>query len=456
MDWIFRSAPCGLVVLASDGTVLQSNDRFRAWVGRDAIGEDFTGVLDPPSQLYFQTRCLPVLQLGGEAHGALLSLQTPGGTLATLVEAGVSAQGESPSIVIAMFDATERREYEQRLLAAQRERERLDRQVRVLQAASGVLAVADTERALGSALIDIAQEAFDASSAGVFLQDDAGEFQLLAGVNPLAEGMRGRPSPGLGRQSLDEGRVIVISDLDEIEALAPGLTGVFHAAGVEAMSVSPILDEDHAIGVLACFFGRPRTFDDQTVALQEALTRQAAKVLLRIRLQDRVRSIAMHDPLTRLPNRALFEERLNELAARTAYEGSSLAVLFLDLDGFKSVNDGNGHDVGDRLLREVAARLRATVREDDVIGRSGGDEFMVACIRADENVAVAVADRLREAIAVPFDWLGDDYRVTASIGVAVIGRESGAPPIARLVRVADQAMYAAKDAGRNQVSVIRL
>jgi diguanylate cyclase (GGDEF)-like protein len=156
---------------------------------------------------------------------------------------------------------------------------------------------------------------------------------------------------------------------------------------------------------------------------------------------------AAEDALTGLANRALFLDRLTSVTA----SGTALAVLFLDLDDFKLVNDGWGHDVGDHLLCEVADRLRAAVRPGDLVARLGGDEFTVLCEGVTgEHEALAIARRLREALEEPFDIAGQRRHVRASIGCRV-ATEGGAAEA--LLRDADVAMYQAKDKGRNRVEL---
>ena len=157
---------------------------------------------------------------------------------------------------------------------------------------------------------------------------------------------------------------------------------------------------------------------------------------------------AAADALTGLANRTLFLDRLRSSAA----DGRPLAVLFLDLDNFKLVNDGWGHDVGDQLLCEVADRLRAAVRPGDLVARLGGDEFTVLCEGVSgEREALAIARRLREALDEPFEIAGQRRGVHASIGCRVAIEPGGAAE--SLLRDADVAMYQAKDKGRNRVEL---
>jgi diguanylate cyclase (GGDEF)-like protein/PAS domain S-box-containing protein len=172
-------------------------------------------------------------------------------------------------------------------------------------------------------------------------------------------------------------------------------------------------------------------------------------------LEEALAHRASHDPLTGLANRDLFEERLRQALARAARHGRKAAVLFVDLDDFKAVNDAFGHRVGDRLLSEVAGRLKDGVRIEDTVGRLGGDEFVVLLEDlAREDEALLVARRVGETLRPPFALDGRMLAVTASIGAAL--GPSGDDPLGQdLIGEADAAMYRAKQSGKNRQEVFR-
>jgi diguanylate cyclase (GGDEF)-like protein/PAS domain S-box-containing protein len=166
-------------------------------------------------------------------------------------------------------------------------------------------------------------------------------------------------------------------------------------------------------------------------------------------LSNKLARLALHDVLTGLPNRTLFADRLQQSVARAERSGHFLAVLFIDLDRFKPVNDVHGHAIGDLLLQAAARRLQSCLRATDTAGRIGGDEFVVllADVVADGDVKLC-AGKILAAFDQPFEIDGKSLRVSASVGMAMFPADAKQPD--ELMRLADIGMYAAKSAGRNQ------
>ncbi|AMO37981.1 hypothetical protein AC731_014180 [Thauera humireducens] len=184
-------------------------------------------------------------------------------------------------------------------------------------------------------------------------------------------------------------------------------------------------------GVRINWNGRPATLN----IVNDITARKAA--------EDSIRHLAHHDPLTGLPNRVLLQDRLERALASAQRNGTSLAMLFIDLDGFKPVNDRYGHDTGDALLQAVAKRLRGTLRHSDTAARIGGDEFVVLLpVLAETQDAGLIAAKLRTAIASPFEIDGHRITISASIGLALYPRDGDTA--SELMRTADGAMYADK------------
>jgi len=168
--------------------------------------------------------------------------------------------------------------------------------------------------------------------------------------------------------------------------------------------------------------------------------------------EERIRHLAYYDVLTGLPNRSLFNDRLQQEMQRAQRGNRLLALLFLDLDRFKEVNDSMGHDIGDQLLKQVAERLQQCVRADDTVARMGGDEFTIILgdlpsrTRA-VSAAISVAEKIMQMLAMPFSLVGRELFLSTSIGIAVCPYDGEEAPL--LLRNADTAMYHAKERGKN-------
>jgi diguanylate cyclase (GGDEF)-like protein len=204
--------------------------------------------------------------------------------------------------------------------------------------------------------------------------------------------------------------------------------------------------------VVADVIDRPERLcnDSDVTDRLRGLASQATIAIRNARLLESIRHQALHDSLTGLPNRTLILDRVEQMLARARRREVACAALFIDLDGFKQVNDTLGHETGDRLLRSVAARLTATLREADTVGRLGGDEFVVLVEGgAPTGSPEFVAERLLEVLREPFEIDGaprGTLRITASIGIAFGMHEEATD----LLRDADIALYEAKTAGRDR------
>ena len=195
----------------------------------------------------------------------------------------------------------------------------------------------------------------------------------------------------------------------------------------------------HGVTVVPDARGAPAWF---AVSAQDITERRRAEQDLRD-LAAVLSERAVRDPLTGLANRVLLEERLRAALARDARNGRATAVLFLDLDGFKSVNDAHGHDAGDAVLRAVARRLVSAVRPSDTVARLGGDEFVVLVESTDPDHVAALVERLRSTVLEPVDVRGEGtVEVGVSIGTAWCA--AGQNDARTLLRRADEAMYVDK------------
>jgi diguanylate cyclase (GGDEF)-like protein/PAS domain S-box-containing protein len=208
------------------------------------------------------------------------------------------------------------------------------------------------------------------------------------------------------------------------------------------------------LGALTVFQSEARLPRGEEAALLGRVANLAAVAVERDRLERALEHRAQHDPLTGLPNRLAVIDHITGLLERADVAPSSVVAMFVDLDRFKVINDSLGHSIGDILLEHVAERFRAVLRPGDVVGRFGGDEFVVVCDGIDDPQALALADRLRAALDAPVEVDGHHMVVTASVGIARAG--DGVIAAESLIRDADVAMYQSKMRGRDTATLYEL
>ena len=277
-------------------------------------------------------------------------------------------------------------------------------------------------------------------------EPDTAVLVASVGFDPplLAQIERKSVGEGLGGRAIAEDRLIVFG------GAAPGerpLPPALEDPEMQAAMAAPVREEGRVIGslvVAARSHGRRYTSDEQEVLL--AFAEHASLALTDAKMVAKTLHQAFHDPLTDLPNRALFVDRLEQGMRRARRSRNQLAVLFLDIDRFKVVNDSLGHGAGDELLREVGARLLASIRPGDTAARFGGDEFAILLEDiASHEEAEQIAMRILLALRTPLTLVGRDVFVTASIGIAM-----DASCADNAIRDADLAMYRAKAQGKGR------
>ena len=251
----------------------------------------------------------------------------------------------------------------------------------------------------------------------------------------------------------------VSADLILLDYIMPELDGVDACAQIRALErykATPVLmitslDDDASIHrALVC-----GASDYVTKPILLPVLRQRVRHLLASRRAERfMMHLAYHDSLTGLPNREYFHKRLSEVLADPGIRAGQHAVMYIDLDQFKIVNDTCGHSAGDQLLRQLANLLQSTLRKDDLVARLGGDEFGVLLLECDIEQACLVAEKLRETVA-GFRFFCDSRIFTVGASIGVVPLDGDSIPLATVLSAADAACYAAKDSGRNQVQVYR-
>ncbi|MGI8590767.1 MAG: putative bifunctional diguanylate cyclase/phosphodiesterase [Nakamurella sp.] len=305
-------------------------------------------------------------------------------------------------------------------------------------------------------------ELLPVTGAGVMLMGADQGLHFVAASDEMVlaiESLQNELIEGPCLDAYHSGQPVAAVDLDA-DARFPQFSPRASAAGVAAVFSFPLRLEDRCLGALDLYRDVAGPLTGQDLQMAQVLADIAAGYLVSAQARAdaeaaaaRLHHLSLHDPLTGLPNRTLLVELLDRAVARARRSRSVAAVLFIDLDDFKSVNDTYGHHVGDQLLAAVADRLRRLLRPGDTLARLGGDEFVGLCEdmsgAADAEI---IAQRIIAALAVPFDLPQARVSVTGSVGVAFSGPGQNIPAL--LLRNADFAMYQAKRRGGGQHHLI--
>jgi diguanylate cyclase (GGDEF)-like protein/PAS domain S-box-containing protein len=273
-------------------------------------------------------------------------------------------------------------------------------------------------------------------------------FPYFVDEHDPAPAPRKLDSGTLSAEVIRSGQALLLTP-DSDTAVARRVDTIVGSDSIDWLGV-PLQSSKGIIGALVVqsYSGDVR-YTEQDMILLQFVSTQIAAAIVRKQAETWLQYIARHDPLTDLPNRALFNDRLQTALAK-GQGGQRLALLYIDLDRFKQVNDTFGHSVGDLLLQEVAQRIKRCVRESDTVGRIGGDEFVVLLhqIAKPENAA-AIAEKIRSALDRPFNLAGRRLQVSSSIGIATFPEHGDDNK--QLIRHADEAMYVAKKHGGNRL-----
>jgi diguanylate cyclase (GGDEF)-like protein/PAS domain S-box-containing protein len=285
-------------------------------------------------------------------------------------------------------------------------------------------------------------------AAGVVLEIIEGDelvYRAASGAAASQIGLRLRLDSSLSGLSATSGEVLHSRDTENDDRVN---IDACRRIGIRSMLVAPLFHDDETLGVLKIMGAQPDAFDEghlQTLQLMAGLL--GAAIGHRV-LTDKLAHQAQHDALTGLPNRLLFQDRLAQALAQAERKQQKVAVLYMDLDRFKNINDTLGHSVGDALLRLAADRLCACIRKSDTMARLGGDEFVVLVTElTDAQDAMRVASKLTQALRLPFQVDGHELFVSISLGISIYPTD-GTDGETLMVN-ADVAMYRAKDRGRD-------
>lgn len=355
-------------------------------------------------------------------------------------------------------------------------------QARLVQVVGGLARRAIGDFTLESLLQDLAvavADVLEIDGVGVSYHDGE-HMRVVHTLPPLVDGAeRVQEEDGSGpcHDAVNTESQVSEGELAQHSYRWPRFAEQALAAGLNAVAALPMLGRGRAWGALNLYRREPGPFSAEELTAAQVLTDVACGYVVMAHdravaeeAERQAAHAATHDGLTGLPNRALLYDRLNHAVATTSRGRRAMAVIFIDLDGFKSVNDTHGHQAGDELLRQVAGRLSTVVRKGDTLARWGGDEFVVICEAltpghprsagaaagrssgdapqgADEHALEVIVDRLHGVLAASFE-LPAVVRIGASVGVAAgvpdDGSSTGRDDVDALLRLADEAMYTAK------------
>ena len=446
----------GLVYLFdSGGGLIGWNENLEKFVGR--VGQNLQGMLlldmvHPDDRKLARERMRTVLRTGQMASFELRMLNAAGRAVAMLANGSRFLIDGRPCVVGAAIDVSARKMAERELA---RSRQRLlahNESLKVINQLSSCLhGTLDAD-----AIVRLTLEALQSYSRiqvfGIFIFDTEQRELRLAASRGFDEGMArdGGNLPLVGSLSgmaLAQGVLVVCADVGLDGRLDPRVRRILLERGIVGAVVIPLLHAGKPLGSINLLYARRPDLDENDLETLNAIGRTVSLSLSNAYHVDQLQYQASHDILTGLPNRAVLHMHCGHLSERCSNENRRLALMLLDLDRFKEINDSLGHDVGDRLLCEIAQRLAAVAAEHRaLLCRLGGDEFalLLGDLAADRP-ALEAAEALREALRQPFVVEELQLEVSGSIGVAffpVDGSDSHA-----LLRCADVAMYEAKRQG---------
>ncbi len=253
--------------------------------------------------------------------------------------------------------------------------------------------------------------------------------------------------PGAAARVLRQRSAVIVNDI----AVDPRF--VFKEAaldrGYRSCALLPLFVGDQPAAVLTMFASERDVFDQQELDLLNNLAGDISFAMAYIDQEQRLNFMAYHDSLTSLCNRTVLLDRLSQAMVHAQRRGGPVAVVFIDLDHFKAINDNLGHGAGDCLLKTTAQRLITCLRDEDTVARTGGDEFVVIMAhQADPPAVSVVVQRILHAVSQPMFYEGQEMRVTCSVGVSLFPKDGSETAV--LLKHADAAMYRAKELGRNR------
>ncbi|WP_456685218.1 bifunctional diguanylate cyclase/phosphodiesterase [Bradyrhizobium sp. P5_C11_2] len=402
--------------------------------------------------------CFPLLKNGTDAVGILLFLSPDEGTFTPDLIQLLGRLAENVSFALDNFDRAEERS------RTEAQKERLTRMFAALSATNEAIMRAKSRAELFDLVCQAASNGGKFTSTTIALaRADSDQLEIVAAAGPSAETTRNvrlsidadRPEGrGMSGTAFRTRQPCVSNDYVNDSRVSAFHT-VLQGDGARSGAALPLIAHDKPVGVMIYMSTEQDTFTDEFVELLQRLADNVSFAMENFdradeknKADERIEYLASHDSLTNLPNRETFNGLLREAIDAAQRLDHRFAVLFIDLDRFKVINDSLGHEAGDLLLLEVADRLRNALRASDVVARLGGDEFVVILDQCGEIDDVQrIATDLLAALGQPMELAGHECHTTASIGIAMY--PANGADAQTLTKNADMAMYLAKEDGKN-------
>ncbi|PPD49807.1 MAG: diguanylate cyclase [Methylobacter sp.] len=315
-------------------------------------------------------------------------------------------------------------------------------------------------------IVHIAERMYPGSLCSVLLLDENKQRLYLGAAPTLPEfynqaidGVAIGDGVGCCGTSAYRGQRVIVEDIQH-HPYWQGYTDLAAQAGLASCWSEPIFSsKEQVLGTFAIYHRRPHCPSEAQLNELQELAQLASIAIEKKISEEQIIQLAFFDALTNLPNRRLFLDRLDQAILKASHHHSSSALLYLDLDHFKTLNDALGHDIGDELLLQVAKRLKECVTDDDTVARLGGDEFVLLLNTGDAGSlfdrALTLAERVQALLLAPYHLKGYIHHISSSIGITLLeasGSQSAKITSGELLKQADTAMYHAKQRGRDTIS----
>lgn len=470
-ETVLRTLPVGIVIADQDGRIVEGNADFRAlWDAPEPLPSDVNTwpplrAWDAETNNAMSLRDWMVdvtVRRGDTVLGKRLDILSLSGARKTILFSAtpiMDPQGRIAGGLAVTQDISVQRQLEQRAQAAAREAQQRAEELEGLhRATAALLSTLDLDELLRQ-ILDAAQSAIPAAEAGMLhlISPSTGQLQVRATLgfhDRRISVIRSTKGPGFPAQVARERKPLLVNDIQPGAMPEGSLEGIVPEMGqVRSIILAPLYFGEQVLGTLSLSAQKPQAFSESNLRLLASFAATTTAALQNAILHSEIKQLAVTDPLTGQYNRRAFFDLGQREMERFLRFNNPLSAVMIDLDNFKRINDTYGHTVGDHLLRVMAERCHSIIREEDIFGRYGGDEFALLLPDTDLETAANIATRIRESLTSS-PWMTEHgpVHISASLGVAHATKEHHI--LEDLLAAADKALYEAKEHGRNRVEVL--